>query len=74
MCSDPSSPDPLPREQTRPELFIGSVTGFIENKRFRWNEKASSPGSTYEDIFSDHMASAIPRCIMNNTMLFYENV
>ena len=50
-CSDLSSRDPLPQEQTRPELFVGSVTGFIENKSCRWNEKVSLPGSTYKDIF-----------------------
>ena len=50
-CSDLSSRDPLPQEQMRPELFICSVTGFIENKSFRWNEKVSLPGSTYKDIF-----------------------
>ena len=50
-CSDLSSCDPLPQEQTRPELFVGSVTGFIENKSCRWNEKVSLPGSAYKDIF-----------------------
>ena len=53
-CSDPPSPDPLPQEQTRPELYIDSATGFSENKHFRWNKKASSPGSAYKDIFSSH--------------------
>ena len=66
-CSNPSSPDPLPWQQTRPELFISSVTGFMKNKCFRWNKKPSWPEwMTTKIFYANHMAYY--------TMMHYERL